>query len=100
VRRALPLIAAVALAVSGCSDDGSDPIPVTETEACKAVKEKLKLDAMEERFGQPDRSQDFFGDRVLIYEDDDANWQFQVSTQAGTYRALRVEGKKERVLSC
>jgi hypothetical protein len=102
VRRCLPLIAAVAVAVtaSACGDDTPDPIPVTETEACKAVKEKLKLEAMEERFGEPDGSQDFFGDRVLTYDDDEVKWQFQVSTQAGTYRALRVEGKGEKVLDC
>ena len=102
MRRALPLIAAVAVAVTaaGCSDDTPDPIPVTETSACKAVKDKLKLDALEERFGDPDSSQDFFGDRVLTYEGDDVKWQFQVSAQAGTFRAIRVEGQRERILAC
>jgi hypothetical protein len=97
--RSLALIAAVAVAVSACSDD-DDPIPVTEAEACKAVKEKLELDALTDRFGEPDASQDFFGDRVLTYEDRDARWQFQVSAQGGTYRALRVEGKSEEQLAC
>lgn len=98
----LVLIAAVALAVAvtACGDDTPDLIPVTETEACKAVNEKLELDALEDRFGEPDESQDFFGDRVVTYEDDEARWQFQVSAQAGTLRAIRVEGKRERILDC
>jgi hypothetical protein len=102
VRRSLPLIAAVALAVAlpGCSDDDNDPIPVTEAEACKAVKEKLKLDALEDRFGAPDRSQDFFGDRVVTYDDDSVKWQFQVGAETGTFRAIRVEGQRERILDC
>jgi hypothetical protein len=101
VRRSLALIAAVAVAISaGCADDTPDPIPVTETEACKAVKEHLQLDALEERFGPPDRSQDFFGDRVVTYEDDDAKWQFQVGAQTGTFRAIRVEGSREKTVAC
>ena len=100
MRRILPLIAAIAVAVPGCADDGDDPIPVTEAEACKAVKEKLELGALTDRFGEPDGSQDFFGDRVLTYEDDDANWQFQVSAKGGTFRAIRVEGSREEVLAC
>ena len=102
MRRSLPLLAAVAvaLAAAGCADSGDGPIPVTEDSACKAVKERLNLEALEDRFGAPDASQDFFGDRVVTYDDDEANWQFQVSARGGTLRALRVEGKSERVLSC
>jgi hypothetical protein len=100
VRRLLPLLAAAALAVSACTDDADGPIPVTEDEACKAVKEKLKLDALEDRFGEPDATQDFFGDRVVTYDDEEVKWQFQISAQAGTFRAIRVEGKRERILSC
>jgi hypothetical protein len=98
MRRILVLVAAVV--AIGCGDDSDDLIPVSEEEACKAVKEKLKLDALEDRFGEPDASQDFFGDRVVTYEDDDAKWQFQVSARGGTFRALRVEGQREEVLEC
>ncbi len=100
MRRATVLIATLALAAPGCTDDSDDPIPVTEAEACKAVKERLELDALEDRFGEPDASQDFFGDRVVTYEDDDAKWQFQVGAQTGTFRAIRVEGNRERILNC
>ena len=103
MRRSLALLAAVAVAVAvaipGCADD-DDPIPVTEAEACKAVKEHLKLDALQDRFGEPDGSQDFFGDRVVTYQEGDARWQFQVGAQTGTFRALRVEGKREEIVSC
>lgn len=98
MRRALPLIAAVAVAVSACGDD--EVVEVNEAEACKAVKEKLELDALTDRFGEPDRTQDFFGDRVVTYDDSDAKWQFQVSARGGTFRAIRVEGKSEEVLAC
>lgn len=101
MRRALPLIAAVAVAVStGCADDSDDPIPVTEAEACKAVREHLKLDDLEDRFGSPDGSQDFFGDRVVTYDDDEVKWQFQVGARTGTFRAIRVEGSREKILAC
>lgn len=94
----LTLIAAAALA--GCADDGPDTVRVTQAEACKAVREKLDVEELEARFGAPDSTQDFFGDRILVYERPDAKWQFQVSAEAGTFRALRVEGSRERILSC
>jgi hypothetical protein len=100
VRRTLALIATVVLVVSACGDDSADPIPVTEAEACKAVEERLKLDALEERFGSPDASQDFFGDRVVTYDDADVKWQFQVGAETGTFRAIRVKGKREEILAC
>ena len=98
-RIVLLLIGAVAVS-AGCADDSPDPIPVTEAEACKAVKEHLKLDALRDRFGSPDGNQDFFGDRVVTYEDDDTKWQFQVGAETGTFRAIRVEGKREEILAC
>ncbi len=96
----LSLLAAVAVSAAGCADDTPDPIPVTEAEACKAVREHLKLDALQDRFGNPDRSQDFFGDRVVTYEDGDTKWQFQVGAATGTFRAIRVEGNREEILAC
>jgi hypothetical protein len=99
MRPSLALVAAVAV-IAGCSDDTDGVVVVTEAEACKAVQERLKLDALEDRFGEPDASQDFFGDRVVTYDDDEAKWQFQVSARGGTFRALRVEGQREEVLEC
>ena len=101
MRRATVLIATLAVVLGACGDDSDDLIPVTETEACKAVKERLKLDALQDRFGPPDASQDFFGDRVVTYDDDDeVKWQFQVGARTGTFRAIRVEGKREEILAC
>jgi hypothetical protein len=99
VRERLVLLLIAAVAVTACADS-DDPVEVTETEACKAVKEKLELRALTDRFGEPDRSQDFFGDRVVTYDDGEQKWQFQVSAQAGTFRAIRVEGSKEEILAC
>ena len=92
----LTLIAAIAAA--GCDDD--DRVGLTEAEACKAVKEKLSAEQLEARFGEPTSSQDFFGDRVLSYTRGQVKWQFQVTTQGGTFRALKVEGRTEDVLTC
>ena len=89
-----------ALAVAGCTDDTPDLIELNESNACKAVKDKADVDELEKRFGDPDGSQDFFGDRILTYEDDEMKWQFQVTEQAGTLRAIRVEGKRETVVDC
>lgn len=93
----LTLIAAIATA--GCTDD-PDLVGLSEPEACKAVTEHLDADQLEARFGEPTSTQDFFGDRVLSYTRGDVKWQFQVTEQAGTFRALRVEGKSEDVLAC
>jgi hypothetical protein len=91
----------VALALAGCADDTPDIVPLNEANACKAVREKLDAKELEGRFGKPDAEQDFFGDRVFAYETDDGErWQFQVSAQAGTFRALRVEGKREKIVDC
>jgi hypothetical protein len=92
----LTLIAAIAAA--GCDDD--DPVGLTEAEACKAVKEKLSTEQLEARFGEATSTQDFFGDRVLSYTRGEVKWQFQVTTQGGTFRALKVEGRTEDVLTC
>ena len=92
----LTLIAAIATA--GCDD--ADPVGLTEAEACKAVKERLDVDQLEDRFGKPTSSQDFFGDRVLSYTRGEVKWQFQVTEQAGTFRALKTEGKTEEILPC
>ena len=94
----LTLTAAVAL--TGCGDGGPDIVGLTEAEACRAVKERLNLEELEERFGKPDGTQDFFGDRVVSYERDELRWQFQVTEQAGTFRAIQVEGKREKILAC
>ena len=90
-----------ALALAGCGDDTPDIVPVNRENACKAVKERLDVKELETRFGEPDSSQDFFGDRVVAYEDDDGvRWQFQVSAQTGTFRTLRVEGRREKIVDC
>jgi hypothetical protein len=88
-----------ALAVTGCAEDDG-PTPLSEAEACRAVKEKLTLEQLEDRFGKPDASQDFFGDRVVAYQDDEVKWQFQVGTRNGTFRALQVKGQREEVVDC
>jgi hypothetical protein len=64
------------------------------------VKEKLTVEELEKRFGKPDSSQDFFGDRVLAYNRSDIQWQFQVTAEAGTFRVLQIKGKRETVLAC
>jgi hypothetical protein len=96
-----PLVLIAALALAACG--GDDPVAVDQAEACKAVKERLTLDEIESRFGEPDASQDFFGDRVVAYDDEDeegVRWQFQVSAQSGTFRALRVDGRREEIVEC
>jgi hypothetical protein len=93
----LTLIAAAALA--GCGDDG-DTVGLTEPEACKAIKERLDLKEIEGRFGKPDATQDFFGDSTVIYQRAETKWQFQVSAQSGTFRALKVKGSKEEIIAC
>lgn len=103
-RQVLPVTLAtlaLALAATGCAEDGQDFAQLNETEACKAVREKLTREKLEERFGKPDGTQDFFGDTVLSYEGvDDVRWQFQVSAQAGTFRALTVKGQREEIVEC
>ncbi len=94
----LSLLAVLALAA--CDEDADDPAPLNEAEACKAVKERLKLDQLDERFGKPDATQDFFGDSTVTYERGDVKWQFQVGARTGTFRALRVEGVREEALDC
>jgi hypothetical protein len=92
---------ALAFAAAGCADDDQNFAQLNETEACKAVREKLPLAKLEERFGKPDGTQDFFGDTVVAYEGvDDVRWQFQVSAQAGTFRALTVKGQREEIVEC
>ena len=98
-RRVLLLTLLVPLAFGGCAEDDT-PVALSEAEACKAVKERLSLDGLTDRFGEPDASQDFFGDRVVTYEDEPLKWQFQVGAKTGTFRAIRVEGQRERTLSC
>ena len=102
-RPVLLLALLAALALAACGDDEPEIVAVDRAEACKAVKERLKLDQLEDRFGQPDSSQDFFGDFVVAYadrDDEDVRWQFQVSAQAGTFRALRVKGQREEIVEC
>ena len=89
------------LGASACSDDGTDFADLNRTEACRAVTEKLTLAKLEERFGKPDGTQDFFGDTVVSYEGvDEVRWQFQVSAQVGTFRALTVKGQREDIVQC
>jgi hypothetical protein len=99
----LLLVLIPALALAACGDDGPEIVEVDQAEACRAVKERLKLTELEDRFGKPDSQQDFFGDTVVAYEDDDAEgvkWQLQVSAQSGTFRAQRVEGRREEQIDC
>lgn len=93
------LTLALALTAAGCGG-GDDTVELDQAEACKVVKEDLTVDQIEDRFGKPDQTQDFFGDTVVSYTRGDQRWQFQVSAQAGAYRALRVRGVREEVLSC
>ncbi len=94
----LSLLAVLALAA--CDEDAPDPVELNEAEACKAVEERLKLDQFDERFGEPDRTQDFFGDTVVSYERGEVTWQFQVGAQSGTFRALQVKGAREEAIDC
>jgi hypothetical protein len=96
----LLLTLTAALAAAGCSDDDPERVGLTQPEACRAVKEKLSVEELERRFGEPDSTQDFFGDRVLTYERTDIRWQFQVTEQAGTFRVIQVKGKRETILAC
>lgn len=95
------LLAAAALGAPACSDAGSDFADLNRTEACRAVKEKLTLEKIEERFGEPDATQDFFGDTIVAYDGvDEVRWQFQVNPQAGTFRAMTVKGNREQIVDC
>ena len=94
------LILTFAVAAAGCGDDDPDRVGLTDTEACRAVKEKLSREELEKRFGKPDTTQDFFGDHVLVYERPDLTWQFQVTEQAGTFRVIQAKGKRETILTC
>jgi hypothetical protein len=88
------------LALAGCSDDDPERVGLTEPEACRAVREKLDVEGLEKRFGEPDSTQDFFGDRVVTYERGELRWQFQLTEQAGTFRVIQVRGKRETILAC
>ena len=100
MRRPLSLLTLiVALGLAGC-DEGDDTVALSEAEACKAVKERLKVDQVEDRFGEPDRTQDFFGDFVVTYERGEIEWQFQVGAKTGTFRAIRVKGAREEIIDC
>lgn len=99
-RTALTLTIIAALAAVGCSDDDPERVGLTEPEACRAVKEKLSVEELERRFGEPQSSQDFFGDRVVSYVRGDIQWQFQVTAEAGTFRVLQIKGKRETILAC
>jgi hypothetical protein len=94
------LLTLITAALAGCADDGPDTVGLTEPEACKAVKERLDAEEIERRFGKPDTTQDFFGDRVVVYQRAETKWQFQVSAQSGTFRALKVKGSKEEIIDC
>lgn len=95
------VLAALVLGAAGCSEAGTDFADLNRTEACRAVKEKLSLQRLEKRFGEPDARQDFFGDTVVGYDGvDDVRWQFQVSQQTGTFRALTVKGSREEMVRC
>ncbi len=84
-RPVLPLALILALATAACGG-GDDDVELSQAEACKVVREDLTVDQIEERFGKPDQTQDFFGDTVVSYTRGDERWQFQVSAQAGAYR--------------
>ena len=95
----LTLLATLALAA--CGNGETELRAVNEIEVCKTVKERLTERQVRARFGEPDDTQDFFGDTVLAYEGlDDVTWQFQVKADGGTFRALRVEGSREQIVRC
>ena len=84
----------------GC-DGGKGGSAVTETSACKVVKQHLKADAIEKRFGKASEVQDFFGDKVVVYRSDGGDWSFQVGARTGAFRALhQPRGKTEQILPC
>jgi hypothetical protein len=93
----LPALLA-ALAVAACG--GDDTVALSEAEACKAVEERLDLEEIENRFGEPDGTQDFFGDTVASYDRGDVKWQFQVRAEGGTFRVLRQRGAREEIIDC
>jgi hypothetical protein len=95
------VLAALALGAAACGEDGTDFTDLTHAEACRAVKERLSLEKLKDRFGEPDGTQDFFGDTVVAYEGvDEVRWQFQVSQGTGTFRALTVKGSREEQVRC
>jgi hypothetical protein len=92
--------AALALAAAGCGGDG-DKEELSQESACAVVKQHLKVDAIQKRFGKADKVQDFFGDSVVSYTRDDVDWTFQVGARTGAFRALRQpKGKIEETLPC
>lgn len=94
------LLILIAAVLAGCGDDGPSTVGLTDPEACKAVKERLDVKEIEDRFGKPDATQDFFGDTTVVYQRAETKWQFQVSAQSGTFRALKVKGSSEEIISC
>ncbi|HEX8067952.1 MAG TPA: hypothetical protein VF520_15655 [Thermoleophilaceae bacterium] len=100
-RRLAPVLAAAVLAAPGCGGGGDEPEALDRASACRAVSDHLDVAAFEERFGEADAKQDFFGDTVITYRRDDGDWKFQVSGKVGAFRALRqVKGRPEEILPC
>ena len=93
-------LGALVLAAAGCGGDG-DKEELSQESACGAVKQHLKVDAIQKRFGKADKVQDFVGDSVVSYKRDDGEWTFQVGARTGAFRALRQKkGSIEETLPC
>ena len=95
------LALAIAAAIAGCGEDEPVKQELNQANACRVVKEDLKVPAIEERFGEADKKEDFFGDTIVTYDQGDEQWKFQVSANVGTFRALRQpKDGIEQILPC
>lgn len=91
----------LALAIAGCGEEKKIREEVNRQTACKVVEEDLNVEQIEERFGEADKNEDFFGDTILTYEGANEQWKFQVSARVGAFRALRQPRDGiEEILPC
>jgi hypothetical protein len=99
--RRLALVLPLAAAIAACGENEPVKQELNQANACRVVKENLKVPAIEERFGEADKKEDFFGDTIVTYEGRNEQWKFQVAAQVGTFRALRQpKDGIEQILPC
>ena len=95
------LAALAAPALAGCGEEEKIRDEVNRETACSVVEQDLKVEQIEERFGEADKKEDFFGDTILTYEGPREQWKFQVSARVGAFRALRQPRDGiEQILPC